>query len=92
MFVSHQYPVLPLRIERNIQHEHCISPILKFAPGDEIEMLMPGGAGFGDVGERERELVVRDVELGYVSPEGAARDYGVELKAKATRGREAGPR
>ena len=54
-------------------------PILAFGPGDEIEMRMPGGAGFGDVKERERELVVRDVALGYVTPEGAYRDYGIEI-------------
>ena len=42
-------------------------PILPFAPGDEIEMRMPGGAGFGDVRLREKELVLRDIELGYVT-------------------------
>ena len=54
-------------------------PILAFAPGDEIEMRMPGGAGFGDVSLRERELVLRDLELGYVTPEGAQQDYGVTV-------------
>ena len=57
-------------------------PILAFAPGDEIEMRMPGGAGFGDVRLRERELVLRDVELGYVTPEGAEQDYGVVVDAQ----------
>ena len=52
-------------------------PILPFAPGDEIEMRMPGGAGFGDVRLREKELVLRDIELGYVTREGAAKDYGL---------------
>ena len=54
-------------------------PILAFGPGDEIEMRMPGGAGFGDVKQRERELVLRDVALGYVTLEGAYRDYGIEI-------------
>ncbi len=57
-------------------------PILAFAPGDEIEMRMPGGAGFGDVNLRERELVLRDVELGYVTPEGAEQDYGVTVDTR----------
>ncbi len=57
-------------------------PILAFAPGDEIEMRMPGGAGFGDVSLRERELVLRDVELGYVTPEGAEQDYGVTVDSR----------
>jgi N-methylhydantoinase B len=32
---------------------HRRFPILPFAPGDEIELRMPGGAGFGDPRERE---------------------------------------
>lgn len=53
-------------------------PILPFAPGDEIELRMPGGAGFGDVAERERHLVARDVEAGFVSPEVARSEYGFD--------------
>ena len=48
-------------------------------PGDEIEMLMPGGGGFGPVSERERELILFDLEMGYISREGARRDYGLEI-------------
>jgi N-methylhydantoinase B len=51
-------------------------PILAFAPGDEIELRMPGGAGFGDPSEREREHIERDLAAGFVSVEAAARDYG----------------
>jgi len=31
---------------------------------------------------RERELVLRDVELGYVTPEGAEQDYGVTVDTR----------
>jgi N-methylhydantoinase B/oxoprolinase/acetone carboxylase alpha subunit len=52
-------------------------PILAFAPGDEITLRMPGGGGFGPVEERPRALIERDLALGYITPEGARRDYGV---------------
>jgi N-methylhydantoinase B len=50
-------------------------PILTFNPNDEIRLQMPGGAGFGDVRERSVAAIKRDLELGYITPEGAARDY-----------------
>ena len=55
-------------------------PILAFAPGDVIELRMPGGAGFGPVGERTREQVQRDVAAGLVTPAAAEREYGVALR------------
>ena len=64
-------------------------PILQFEPGDEIMMIMPGGAGFGPVEERERERVLSDLRLGYITPEGARRDYGLsdqKLKTLEDRG------
>ena len=39
------------------------------------------GGGWGDPLEREPERVMRDVRDGYVSIEGAARDYGVVVAA-----------
>jgi N-methylhydantoinase B len=38
---------------------------------------MASGGGWGDPFTREPERVVRDVRDGYVTVEGAARDYGV---------------
>jgi N-methylhydantoinase B len=52
-------------------------PPLTFSPGDEIEMLLPGGAGFGPVSEREQELILRDVEMGYITLEEAHANYGL---------------
>jgi len=54
-------------------------PILPFAPGDEIELRMPGGAGFGAVEQRDLAAIRRDVDAGIVTVEGARRDYGVAL-------------
>jgi len=50
-------------------------PPIEFNPGDEIEMRMPGGAGFGPVTEREPERILRDLEMGYITPQGARADY-----------------
>ena len=60
--------------------------------GQTVTMLTPGGSAFGDPFERDAEAVRRDVELGFVTREGARRDYGVvlspdglEIDAEATR-------
>ena len=37
----------------------------------------PGGGGLGDARRRDPKAVLSDVIEGYVSPERAARDYGV---------------
>lgn len=46
-------------------------------PGDRLLMHLGGGGGYGDPRARDPAAVRRDVEDGYVSPEGAQRDYGV---------------
>ena len=45
--------------------------------GDTLVMLVSGGGGFGDPLARDPELVAADVRAGIVTPEVAARDYGV---------------
>jgi N-methylhydantoinase B len=52
-------------------------PILRFNPGDEIELSMPGGAGFGPVAAREPQRILEDLKLGYISSEAAQQDYGL---------------
>jgi N-methylhydantoinase B len=47
--------------------------------GDLVVQLTAGGGGWGDPRQREPELVIRDVLLGYVSREAAERDYGLTL-------------
>jgi N-methylhydantoinase B/oxoprolinase/acetone carboxylase alpha subunit len=46
--------------------------------GDEVLLESAGGGGYGEPRQRERELVAEDVAEGYVTPEAAARDYGLE--------------
>jgi N-methylhydantoinase B len=45
--------------------------------GSVVDMRTPGAGGFGPPGERERAAIGRDLLDGYVSEEGAQRDYGV---------------
>ena len=46
------------------------------SPGDEIALVQAGGGGIGDPAERTPDAIARDIALGFVTPEGAARDYG----------------
>ncbi len=47
------------------------------APGDRVTLRQPGGGGFGPASERPREKVLADIRNGFVTSEGAKRDYGV---------------
>jgi N-methylhydantoinase B/oxoprolinase/acetone carboxylase alpha subunit len=44
--------------------------------GDIVRLETSGGGGFGEAGLRARELVERDVRLGYVSAAAARESYG----------------
>lgn len=55
-------------------------PAIELLPGDKVELHIAGGGGFGDVDKRDKEAILRDIRLGYVSLEGARADYGFELK------------
>ena len=46
--------------------------------GDQVKILMPGGGGYGDPAARDRALVRRDVDEGFVSAEAARTVYGLE--------------
>jgi N-methylhydantoinase B len=43
-----------------------------------VTLLYPGGGGYGDPATRDPEALAQDLRDGYVSTEGAARDYGVK--------------
>ncbi len=49
---------------------------LRLRRGDVIRLETSGGGGFGAPGARDPAAVTRDVALGYVTREAAARDYG----------------
>ena len=53
-------------------------------PADSQVVIRTGaGGGWGDPLERDPEMVLQDVRSGFVSVEGALRDYGVVIDAGA---------
>jgi N-methylhydantoinase B len=50
-------------------------------PGDRVEVMTPGGGGYGDPLRRSTALVARDVSRGYYTPEQARALYGVVVGA-----------
>jgi N-methylhydantoinase B len=47
--------------------------------GDRVEVMTPGGGGYGDPFERSPEIVARDVRRGYYTAEQARTRFGVGL-------------
>jgi len=41
-----------------------------------VTLVQAGGGGIGDPAERSKEKVKRDLSLGLISEQAAARDYG----------------
>jgi 5-oxoprolinase (ATP-hydrolysing)/N-methylhydantoinase A len=50
-----------------------------------VELILAGGSGYGNPRARSREKVLRDIALGYVTPQGAQRDYGLDDEDAAQR-------
>ena len=61
--------------------EKCLLKVnnLPCKAGTVVTTYTGGGGGYGNPWERDPELVRRDVVAGYVTREGAERDYGVVL-------------
>ena len=56
---------------------------LRVNDGDTVTVMMPAGGGYGDPHLRDPEMVLRDVRRGFVTIEGAERDYGVVIRDRA---------
>ena len=54
-------------------------PVWQTKPNTIFRYLTNGGGGFGKAFERDPQRVLIDVRDGYVSIDGAARDYGVAV-------------
>ncbi len=54
---------------------------LSLDAGTAFSVQGAGGGGYGDPSERSPGRIARDLEEGYVTPEGARRDYGVDPDA-----------
>ena len=52
---------------------------IEVGPGDRVEVLTPGGGGYGPAFERSPEAVRRDVQRGYYTAEAAERLFAVRL-------------
>jgi len=52
---------------------------IRIAAGQRVRLETPGGGGFGDPLTRDPVRVARDVNLGYVTPSAARKDYGVVI-------------
>jgi N-methylhydantoinase B/oxoprolinase/acetone carboxylase alpha subunit len=52
-------------------------PAFILNPGDVVELHIAGGGGFGAVEERDIASLLKDLEAGYITLEGAKHDYGV---------------
>ena len=46
--------------------------------GERFIVELPGGGGLGHPYQRESTLIQRDIEAGYLTPEGAKKDYGYD--------------
>ena len=49
-------------------------------PGDRLIVELPGGGGLGDPRRRDPERIRADLEAGYITAEGARRDFGFEAE------------
>lgn len=52
---------------------------MELPPGSSFTLKLPGGAGFYDPKGRDPELVAEDVAEGFVSPNAALHEYGVNV-------------
>ena len=51
----------------------------RLKPGDRVIVETGGGGGYGAPARRSLDMIQRDVNAGYISPDAAGRDYGVTV-------------
>lgn len=55
----------------------------KLKRGERIRLETPGGGGYGPPAERRPEAITEDLRLGYITEEGAVKNYGYKSKDAA---------
>jgi N-methylhydantoinase B len=55
---------------------------VRIEKGDRLRLRSPGGGGYGDPQERDRQLVLSDIKQGYVSATAAEREYSFKGSVK----------
>jgi N-methylhydantoinase B len=63
--------------------EHGNADVIKCGPGDIVRVVGPGAGGHGSPALRDAAAVLRDYRAGFVSLDGARRDYGVVIRGGA---------
>lgn len=58
---------------------------IRLGPGARVLLIGGGGGGWGEPRRREAEAVAADLADGYITAEGAQRDYGLTAEAAASR-------
>lgn len=61
----------------NREQDRRNTDALRVAQGDVLRIVSPAGGGWGDPFTRAPAAVMRDVQAGLITTEGAQRDYGV---------------
>ena len=51
----------------------------RLKPGDRVIVETGGGGGYGAPAQRSLDMIQRDVNAAYISPDAAGRDYGVTV-------------
>ncbi|MEE9148097.1 MAG: hydantoinase B/oxoprolinase family protein, partial [Candidatus Tectomicrobia bacterium] len=54
------------------------SPEVVFRAGDVVHLELPGSGGYKEPRRRDRQLIESDLRNGYITSEGARRDYGYD--------------
>jgi len=54
--------------------------LVDLGAGDTVHVNLPGGGGYGDPFQRDSQRVLWDVIEGYITPEEAAKNYGVAVR------------
>lgn len=71
--------------------EHGPTPSLKsvtpLPAGAKLTLSFAGGGGYGVPQERDHAAIASDIAEGYITYEGAVRDYGVDAVMRATAGK-----
>jgi methylisocitrate lyase len=62
--------------EANLSLTEMAHAGLEIGTACRLPLILDGACGWGDPMQRPRDAVARDIRLGFVSAEGAARDYG----------------
>lgn len=69
------------------QHEPAMKSKMvgiKLVRGQTVRLDTPGGGGYGSIRDRDIDEIADDVRLGYLTPEGARRDYDCIVDASGT--------